>query len=56
MDKLIKDIVKSYDVEAGEEAKEVDSPCISSKVLRKNEGPAINMEGFQSVVGKAARI
>jgi len=53
MDKRVKDIVKSYEAEAGKVAKEVPSPCFPSKVLSKNEGESINTEGYRSVVGKA---
>lgn len=53
MDKRVKDIVKSYESESGKMAKEVDSRCIMHKILSKNEGEPINMEGFCSVVGEA---
>jgi len=53
MDKRIKDTVQSFEKAVGYEVKEVESPCIPGKILSKNEGEAVNIEDYRSVVGKA---
>jgi hypothetical protein len=49
---MVKDIIDKYTKATGKPPKHYDTPGAPGKTLKKNQGPAVNLEDYRSIVGK----